>query len=229
MRWSSKTLDCELLAKIWIQNSPLSSTVKQCRLFIGERALNSFTWPTWQMFGRLKENPQLTITPPLITPLPTRPPVSGEYGRLDSPWRVRSHLKTPGQPKAGTVTITRPQSLWALTHREHNKRSLWRRDPTGNAVGLRWRGIQVIINDQWWAKERKQTASSTKLVLLGLKWASAVQWMSWKVWQIPLTNFWGTCVLNWKLKCTLAWNKSNGEKKILTVSVGCDQYKKLNH
>lgn len=40
-------------------------------------------------------------------------PVSGEYGRLVRPWRVRSHLQTLGRPKAGTVTITLPQSQWA--------------------------------------------------------------------------------------------------------------------
>lgn len=148
--------------------------------------------------------------------LPTRPTVSGEYGRLDSQWRVRSHLETPGQPKAGTVTITRPQSLWASTHWECDEKKSRRWDSTGKAVGLRRRGKCVIINDRRWAKERKQFVSSTKLVLLGLKEASADQWMKWRVWQIPLTNFWGKCVPNWKLKSSFVWNKFN-EKNMKTL------------
>lgn len=134
---------------------------------------------------------------PLLTALPTRPPVSGEYGRLDSPWRVRSHFKTLGQPKAGTVTITQPRSPWAPAHKQCDEKELRRRDSTEKAVGLRQRGIRVIIDDQWRAKEQRQTVSSTNLVLSGLKQASSVQWMKWTAWQIPLTNFWRKCDLNW--------------------------------
>lgn len=150
------------------------------------------------------------ISPPLLAPLPTLPPLKGEYGRLDSPWRVRSHLETPGQPKAGTVTITRPHSPWALAHWEHDEKKLRRWGSTETAVGLRRRGIRVIINDQWRAAQRE---SSTKLVLFNLKRVSAVQWMKWRVWQMPFTNFWGNCDPNWILKSSFVWNKSNGEKK----------------
>lgn len=90
-----------------------------------------------------QRNLQPVISPPLVAPMPTRPPVSGGYGRLDSPWRVRSHLKTLGQPKTGTVTITQPQSLT-----KHLAKNSQRRDLTGEVVGLRWRGIWVIIRDE---------------------------------------------------------------------------------
>lgn len=59
---------------------------------------------------------------------------------------------------------------------------------TEKAVGLRWRGIRVIINDQEWAKERKQSVSSTKLVSFGLKQTSAVQRMKWESSIRPLTD-----------------------------------------
>ena len=161
------------------------------------------------------------ISSPLVAPLPTRPPVSGEYGRLDSPWRVRSHPETPGQPKTGTVTITLPQSLWAMTHWECDEKDSWSWDSTGKAAGLRRRGILVIINDQWWTREKKQPVSSTKLVLFGLKLASAVQWMTWRVWQTPLTNFRGKCVLNWKLKFSFSWNKPNEKSESSSETSVC--------
>lgn len=152
---SSKTKRCELLSKI-CQEHLLSSTVQQCRLFIGERAIQL----SWQMFGwNERKSTASDFPPPLVAPLPTLQPVSGEYGRLDSPWRVRSHLETSGQPKAGTVTITQPKSLWALPHWERDGKKWRRRDYTGEAVGLRRRGICVIINDQWWAKKGKSSLS----------------------------------------------------------------------
>lgn len=87
-----------------------SSTVNPVRLFIGEKEWKNAPQFSSHYLDETK-NVQPVTSSPLLSTLPTRPPVSGEYGRLDSPWRVRSHLETPGQPKAGTVTITRPQSL----------------------------------------------------------------------------------------------------------------------
>ena len=48
------------------------------------------------------------VYPPLMAFMPNQFPAIGEYGRLVSQRRVRSHLETTGQPKAGTVTITQP-------------------------------------------------------------------------------------------------------------------------
>lgn len=169
------------------------------------------------------------VSPPLIASLPIWPPVLGEYGRLDSPWRVRSHLETPGQPKAGTVTITRPQSLWVLTHWEHDGKKLRRRDSMGEAVGPRRRGICVIINDQWWDKEKKQSVSHTMSDLFRLKQASAFQWMKWRVWHILLTSLWEKYALNWKLKVQFCMKNVEGKKytsSSIFISDGCNQYKK---
>lgn len=77
------------------------------------------------------------ISPPHLSPLPTRPPGSGGYGRLDSPWRVRSHLKTLGQPKAGTVTITQP-----LSQREYKVKN-------SHKVGRNRRGLWAEAGGTW--------------------------------------------------------------------------------
>lgn len=166
-------------------------------------------------------------SPPLIAPLPNRPPVLGEYGRLDSPWRVRSHLETPGQPKAGTVTITRPQSLWVQTHWEHDGKKLRRRDSTGGAVGPRWRGICVIINDQWWTKEKKQSVSPTKsdLPKTGLCFSvNEVESLANTLNQL-LREICSELEIEGSVMHEKCWMKKV-KTLPLPVSDGCDQYKK---
>lgn len=116
--------------------------------------------------------------------LPRQHPVSGEYGRLDSPWRVRSHLQTLGQPKAGTVTITQPQSLWALTH--------WvkpEEDGTTREKLPGWGGEGYsTCHYQWqgWATDKKQLVSNYSV---GFLWPTTGLCRSVnqveRVWQNP--------------------------------------------
>lgn len=122
-------------------------------------------------------------------------PVAGEYGRLDSPWRVRSHLETSGQPKAGTVTITRPQSLWAQTHWQHDKKREGR-DYTGKAIGLRWSRLFFINRDK--DETREKNSLSYRGLSFLLQEASAFQWTESLAKLVKY--FRKECVLNWKLK-----------------------------
>lgn len=134
----SKTIYCELLSK---NMNPNQSLEQYCKTTVGcllERGQSTVASTNVWMKQRNSED---FLSP--RAPLPTRPPVSGEYGRLDSPWRVRSHLETLGQPKAGTVTITPPQSPWALTRREElvkkglDRKSCWA-EVKGNTCHYQW-------------------------------------------------------------------------------------------
>lgn len=149
MRWRREEALKKDIIKTWLHLLLPALIIMKPTKFIFSRTLKlirekkSGPQLTCHMFGWNKRNLQPMISPPLVAPMPTRPPVSGGYGRLDSPWRVRSHLKTLGQPKAGTVTITQPQSLT-----KHAEKNSHRRDLTGEVVGLRWRRIWVIIRDE---------------------------------------------------------------------------------
>lgn len=160
----------------------------------------------------------MIVPSPLNASLPNWHPETGQYGRLDSLWRVRSHLQTPGQPKAGTVTITWPRSLWALTHHESDEKKRRRWSNTGKTIGLRQRGGSAILrrNDQLQVKERKQSF----LVSVGSPWPKtgpccSLSECSGESLVNIHTYFWEKFVLHWKLsKCSFALTKFkwvNGE------------------
>lgn len=114
----------------------------------------------------LPSEPMYTILDPSKYLWPIQHPVFGEYGRLDSLWRVRSHLETSGQPKAGTVTITLPQSQWAAAHQMIScgtKMGLHRKCCLAQLEG---RSV-CVFNARQWGKERH-------LVNLGPKPVSAI-------------------------------------------------------
>lgn len=164
-----------------------------------------------------QRNLQPMISPPLVAPMPTRPPVSGGYGRLDSPWRVRSHLKTLGQPKAGTVTITQPQSLT-----KHAAKNSQRRDLTGEVVGLRWRGIWVIIRDE-------QKHKSTLFHSGGPLWPRTGIWSSvncvessTKTLNLHLMRI---CLQLVEIQFCTKWVKRQVKNVLLHISDGCGQKK----
>lgn len=118
---------------------------------------------------------QPVMTSLLATPLPIRPPVSGEYGRLDSRWRVRSHLETLGQPKAGTVTITQPWSP------RGNKRSCEDGTQQDKSWG-RCRGNNMgRYDDQWSAREYKKSPPVTWLFWARCGQATAMQGTMWSM------------------------------------------------
>lgn len=180
----------------------------------------------WKIFGRNRKY-TANVSPPLIAPLPTRPPVSGEYGRLDSPWRVRSHLETLGQPKAGTVTITRPQSLWALAYWQCNEKKLRRWDSTGKVVGLRRRGLCVTINGQRWAKKLKAVRL---LHLVGSLWPKTGLscWVNGVESSANTPNY----AVNWNWSSVLPeinQIRKKVETRPLLVSGGCDEYIKSSN
>lgn len=105
-----------------------------------------------------------------------------------------------------------------------------RRRDSGKTVGLR-RGD--TCHYQWPVMNQRESSLSRPLrwFSFGLKQASAVEWKTWRVWQIPLTNLWGK-QLNLKLKFGFAWKsqmkKWRKKEKTLRppVSDCCDQYKK---
>lgn len=102
---------------------------------------------------------------------------SGGYGRLDSPWRVRSHLKTLGQPKAGTVTITQP-----LSQREHEEKNSHK---VGRNRRGRWAeagGTWIVLSDDQ-KHERLLSQKGRSLRPRTNIWS---KWILWRVGQRSL-------------------------------------------
>lgn len=223
MRWRREEALKKDIIKTWLPLLLPALLIMNSTRFIFSRTL--------KLIREKKSGPQLTchmlmeqrnlqpmISPPLVAPMPTRPPVSGGYGRLDSPWRVRSHLKTLGQPKAGTVTITQPQSL--TKHAEKNSQ---RRDLTGEVVGLRWRGIWVIIRDE-------QKHKSTLFHSGGPLWPWTGTWSSvngvessTKTLNLHLMRI---CLQLVEIQFCTKWVKRRVKNFLLQISDGCGPKKK---
>lgn len=169
----SKAVECDALIKC-LETTRIPDHLLSCTDLMFWRRQSIFRLSyVWTKQRKSTAN----VSPPLVASLPTRPPVQGEYGRLDSLWRVRSHLETSGQPKAGTVTITRPQSLWAQTHWEHEK-EMRRWDSAGEARGQRRSGTrhQWPVMSQW-----RRVVSLPLCLIVCLKEVAASQWIKWSL------------------------------------------------